>query len=54
MLLFILAAVICLALLIMCGWHIWSIAKGETSVEGHDFEAYRRVAKTRGEVHIMA
>lgn len=50
MLLFILSAVIGLALLIMCAWHIWSAAKGETSVEGHDFEAYRGVAKARGDV----
>lgn len=38
----------------MCGWHIWSVAKGETSVEGHDFEAYRSVAKARGEVFVNA
>jgi palmitoyltransferase len=50
MLIFILAAVIALAVSIMAGWHLWSIAKGETSVEGQDHEHYRKMARGRGEV----
>jgi palmitoyltransferase len=50
MLIFILAAVIALAVSIMGGWHLWSIAAGETSVEGQDHEVYRKMAKGRGEV----
>lgn len=47
---YILAAVMCLAVGIMAAWHLWSVAIGETSCEGHDFEIYRKLAKSRGEV----
>lgn len=50
LLLYILSSVICLAVSIMSSWHIWSIANAETSVEAHDHEEYRRLAKGRGEV----
>ena len=38
------------AILIMFGWHLWSIGQGETSVEAQDNEQYRKVAKYRGKV----
>jgi len=50
MLTYILAVVIALALMVMCGWHLWSIANGETSVDNHDFDQYRKVARSRGDV----
>lgn len=34
----------------MCGWHLWSVARGETTVESHDFEAYRNLARSRNDV----
>jgi len=49
---YILAVVICLALFVMCGWHVWSIAQGETTVESHDFEGYRKMARSRGDTFI--
>ncbi|EIM86060.1 zf-DHHC-domain-containing protein [Stereum hirsutum FP-91666 SS1] len=49
---YILAAVMCLAVGIMAAWHLWSVAIGETSCEGHDFEIYRKLAKSRGETFV--
>lgn len=49
---YILASVMCLAVSIMAAWHLWAVALGETSCEGHDFEVYRKVAKERGEVFV--
>ncbi|KAL4064210.1 DHHC palmitoyltransferase-domain-containing protein [Scleroderma yunnanense] len=46
---YMLSIVLCLAVFIMLVWHIWGIAKGETSVEAQDHEIYRKVAKERGE-----
>ena len=46
----VLSAVMCLAVGTMLAWHLWSVAQGETSVEGHDHDVYRRVARERGEV----
>ncbi|KAK7682474.1 hypothetical protein QCA50_014274 [Cerrena zonata] len=46
---YILAAVLCFAVTVMGAWHIWSVASGETSVEAHDHEHYRKIAKHRGE-----
>lgn len=40
----------CIAVLIMLLWHIWSVARGETSVEAQDHAVYRKTAKARGEV----
>lgn len=34
----------------MLMYHLWTIAAGETSVEGQDHDVYRKVAKSRGEV----
>lgn len=47
---YILSVVLCLAVGIMGGYHLWSIAQGETSVEAQDHEVYRKKAKERGEV----
>jgi hypothetical protein len=49
---YILSVVLCLAVGIMLSWHLWSICKGETSVEGLDHDVYRNVAKQRGEVSV--
>jgi palmitoyltransferase len=34
----------------MAGYHLWSAARGETSVEAQDNEVYRKISKGRGEV----
>lgn len=47
---YILSFVMCLAILIMLLWHLWGIARGETSVEAQDHTVYRKTAKDRGEV----
>ncbi|KIJ52373.1 hypothetical protein M422DRAFT_25993 [Sphaerobolus stellatus SS14] len=52
MLEYILSAVICLCLIVMCGWHLWSVMNGETSVDNHDFDGYRKLAKSRGDTFI--
>ena len=49
---YLLSAVLCLAVAIMLSFHLWSISQGETSVEGQDHEVYRRRALARGEVRI--
>lgn len=51
-LIYILAAVLCLAVGVMLMYHLWTIANGETSVEGQDHEVYRKVAGSRGEVRV--
>lgn len=51
-LIYILSVVLCIAVSIMLSWHLWSICKGETSVEGQDHEVYRNVAKQRGDVSL--
>lgn len=47
---FALACVIGFAILIMFGWHLWSVGRGETSVEAQDNDQYRRIARSRGKV----
>ncbi|KAG6374425.1 hypothetical protein JVT61DRAFT_4462 [Boletus reticuloceps] len=47
---YILAGVMCFAVLIMLLWHIWGIVRGETSVEAQDHKVYQKNAKERGEV----
>ncbi|KAF5346618.1 hypothetical protein D9757_011442 [Collybiopsis confluens] len=49
---FILASVICFAVSIMLSFHLWTIGRGETSVEGQDNEVYGRIAKSRGEAFV--
>lgn len=49
---YMLSIVLCLAVFIMLLWHIWSISKGETSVEAQDHEIYRKIAKERGEAFV--
>jgi len=39
----------CLAIGTMLAWQLWSIAIGETAVEGYDHEYYRNIASSRGE-----
>jgi len=51
-LIYILSIVLCLAVAIMLLWHLWSVCKGETSVEGQDHEVYRDVAKQRGDTFV--
>ncbi|KIM80330.1 hypothetical protein PILCRDRAFT_97949 [Piloderma croceum F 1598] len=51
-LIYILSVVLCIAVSIMLSWHLWSICKGETSVEGQDHEVYRNVAKQRGDIFV--
>jgi len=49
-LMYILSAVLCLAVGIMLSYHLWTVASGETSVESQDHDVYRDVAKSRGDV----
>ncbi|KAF7296177.1 Palmitoyltransferase [Mycena chlorophos] len=49
---YLLAGVMSLAVGIMLSFHLRGIALGETSVEGHDNEVYRRVASQRGETFV--
>ncbi|KAJ7198275.1 DHHC palmitoyltransferase-domain-containing protein, partial [Mycena pura] len=51
-LIYILAFVMCLAVGIMCGFHLWTIAHGETTVESQDHDAYRKIAKSRNETFV--
>jgi len=46
---FALSCVIGFAILIMFGWHLWSIGQGETSVEVQDNDQYRKIARSRGQ-----
>jgi len=47
---YMLSVVICIAVFIMLCWHLWGIARGETTVEAQDHEVYKRIAKDRGDV----
>ena len=47
---FALSCVIGFAILIMFGWHLWSVGQGETSVEVQDNDQYRKIARSRGQV----
>lgn len=51
---YMLSAVMCIAVLIMLLWHLWAVARGETSVEAQDHAVYRKIAKDRGEVREFA
>ncbi|KAJ7587347.1 DHHC palmitoyltransferase-domain-containing protein, partial [Mycena floridula] len=46
---FVLSTVLCLAVGVMLMYHLWTVAKGETTVEAQDHDVYRRVARNRGE-----
>ena len=46
----VLSVVLCLAVGVMVTWHLLSIARGETTVESHDHDLYRKAARSRGEV----
>jgi hypothetical protein len=41
-----------LAVGIMCSYHLWTVAHGETTVESQDHEVYRKMAKARNEVRL--
>ena len=47
---YMLSVVLCIAVFIMLSWHLWAVARGETSVEAQDHEVYKRIAKDRGDV----
>lgn len=47
---YILSVVLFLAVGVMLTWHLRAAMKGETSVEGHDHDVYKKLAKQRGEV----
>ena len=49
MLTYILAVVMFFAVTIMAGYHFFSVASAETSVESQDHEQYRKIARGRGE-----
>ncbi|KAI9574042.1 DHHC palmitoyltransferase-domain-containing protein [Boletus coccyginus] len=49
---YMLSVVMCIAVLMMLLWHLWAVARGETSVEAQDHAVYRRTAKDRGETFI--
>ncbi|KAJ7082361.1 DHHC palmitoyltransferase-domain-containing protein [Mycena belliarum] len=51
-LIYILSVVMALAVGVMCAFHLWGAANGETTVEGHDHDIYRKVAKGRGETFV--
>ncbi|KAF7288911.1 Palmitoyltransferase [Mycena indigotica] len=52
LLIYILAAVMSLAVGIMLAFHLRTIANGETTVEGQDNEVYRKVAEQRAEAFV--
>ena len=41
------------AVTVMGGYHLWSIANAETTVESQDHEHYRKIAKSRGDVRVL-
>ncbi|KAI0036456.1 zf-DHHC-domain-containing protein [Vararia minispora EC-137] len=45
---YILCLVMSFAVAVMLGWHLFSVSVGETAVEAHDHDTYRRIAKERG------
>ena len=49
---YILCVVLCFAVGVMLSFHLWGVAKGETSVEAQDHEHYAKVAKSRGETFV--
>ncbi|KAJ7157557.1 DHHC palmitoyltransferase-domain-containing protein [Mycena crocata] len=49
---YILSVVMALAVGIMCSFHLWTVANGETTVESQDHEVYRRIAKSRDETFV--
>ncbi|KAJ7607930.1 DHHC palmitoyltransferase-domain-containing protein [Roridomyces roridus] len=49
---YILAVVMALAVGIMVSYHLWTVAHGETTVESHDHEIYRKVARSRDETFV--
>ena len=51
---YMLAIVICLAVTIMGGYHMWGVANAETTVESQDHEQYRKIARSRGDVSAIA
>ena len=42
----------CLAVAVMLLWHLFAVAMGETAVEGHDHDAYRQMARGRGDTFV--
>ncbi|KAF7291325.1 Palmitoyltransferase [Mycena indigotica] len=52
LLIYILAAVMSLAVGIMVGFHLRTVANGETTVESQDNDVYRKMAKSRAEAFV--
>ena len=50
LLIYILAAVLCLAVAVMASYCVYGITCGETSVESQDYGHPRKMARGRGEV----
>ncbi|KAI5474647.1 hypothetical protein MNV49_002691 [Pseudohyphozyma bogoriensis] len=51
LLLFVLASVMALAVGVMAIFQLWLVMAGETAVESHDNEWYRKTAKARGRIY---
>ncbi|KAJ7218253.1 zf-DHHC-domain-containing protein [Mycena haematopus] len=49
---YILSVVMALAVGIMCSFHLWTVAHGETTVESQDHDVYRKMAKARNETFV--
>jgi len=47
---YVLAVVLCIAVGVTLIWHLLCIARGETTVESHDHDIYRKAAQSRGEI----
>lgn len=54
MLIYIICFALGLAVSAMCGWHLYLVSQGQTSVENHDASTYRKVAASRGETFVNA
>ena len=52
-LVFVLSVVLCIAVGVMLSWHLYNIARGETTVESHDHRLYQNIAQSRGDVHTI-
>ena len=49
---YILAVALGLAVTVMLTWHLYLVSTGQTSVENHDFDIYKKVAERRKETFV--
>ena len=49
---YILAVALGLAVTVMLTWHLYLVSTGQTSVENHDFDVYKKVAERRKETFV--